>query len=120
MAKRTNILRIIGEEIKKGNIYIAANGNFVSEVMLNDTILGLFKSGLDNKTVDITVSFADFKSEKLKEYTTAQAVYDNLCERYHMCYEASEKPEQKPDEKPEQKPDEKQEQKPEMKGGKKK
>ena len=33
MAKRTNIIRIIKEEIKKGNTYVAPSGNFVSADM---------------------------------------------------------------------------------------
>ena len=84
MAKRTNILRIIREEIKKGNTYVAKNGNFVSADMLNRDILAEFKRCLDNGEVDMTTSFVEFKSLKLDQYTTAVDVLDGICEAFHL------------------------------------
>ena len=55
MAKRTNIIRIIKEKIKKGTNYDAPNGNFVSADMLNREILDSYKRDITSGSSDFSV-----------------------------------------------------------------
>ena len=84
MAKRTNIIRIIKDEIKKGNNYVAPNGNFVSADMLNREILDRYKCDLTNGSIDFSVSPEQYKKDKLSQYTTAADVLNGICEAFHL------------------------------------
>ena len=84
MAKRTNIIRIIKDEIKKGNNYVAPNGNFVSADMLNRDILDSYKRDLTSGSIDFSVSPDQYKKDKLSQYTTAAEVLDGICEAFHL------------------------------------
>ena len=84
MAKRTNIIRIIKDEIKKGNVYVAPNGNFVSSEMLNSEILDSYKRDLTSGSIDFSVSPEQYKNDKLAQYTTASEVLDCICEEFHL------------------------------------
>ena len=84
MAKRTNIIRIIKDEIKKGNAYVAPNGNFVSADMLNRDILDSYKRGITSGSIDFYVSPEQYKKDKLSQYTTADEVLDGICEAFHL------------------------------------
>ena len=84
MAKRTNIIRIIKDEIKKGNNYLAPNGNFVSADMLNREILDSYKRDLTTGSIDFSVSPEQYKKDKLSQYTTAAEVLDGICEAFHL------------------------------------
>ena len=84
MAKRTNIIRIIKEEIKKGNTYVAPSGNFVSSDMLNREILDSYKRDLTSGSIDFSVSPEQYKNDKLAQYTTALEVLDGICEAFHL------------------------------------
>ena len=97
MAKRTNIIRIIKEEIKKGNTYVASNGNFVSADMLEREILADFKSRLDNRTIDMSTSFIAFKEDRLKEFTSAADVLSGICEAFHLVNDDSNNAEAAPE-----------------------
>ena len=97
MAKRTNIIRIIKDEIKKGNIYVATNGNFVSEDMLEREILADFKSRLDNRTIDMSTSFIVFKEDRLKEFTSAADVLSGICEAFHLVNDGPDNAEAAPE-----------------------
>ena len=70
MAKRTNIIRIINDEIKKGNNYVAPNGIFVSEDMLNREIIDRYKRDLTSGSIDFSVSREQYKKDKLLQYKT--------------------------------------------------
>lgn len=84
MAKRTNIIRIIKDEIKKGNVYVAPNGNFVSADMLNREILDSYKRDLTRGSIDFSVSPEQYKNDKLAQYTTALEVLNGICEAFHL------------------------------------
>lgn len=84
MAKRTNIIRIIKDEIKKGNAYVAPNGNFVSADMLNREIIDSYKRDLTNGSIDFSVSPEQYKKDKLSQYTTAADVLSGICEAFHL------------------------------------
>ena len=84
MAKRTNIIRIIKDEIKKGNNYVAPNGNFVSADMLNREILDSYKRDLTSGSIDFSVSPEQYKKDKLSQYTTAAEVLNGICEAFHL------------------------------------
>ena len=84
MAKRTNIIRIIKDEIKKGNAYVAPNGNFVSADMLNREILDSYKRDLTSGSIDFSASPEQYKNDKLAQYTTASEVLDGICEAFHL------------------------------------
>ena len=84
MAKRTNIIRIIKDEIKKGNAYVALNGNFVSADMLNREILDNYKRDLTSGSIDFSLSPEQYKKDKLSQYTTAAEVLDGICEAFHL------------------------------------
>ena len=85
MAKRTNIVRIIKEEIKKGNTYVAQNGNFVSDDLLNNEILAQFKRDLSaNPEKIVSVPYDQYKAQALSGYTTATEVLDGICEAFHL------------------------------------
>ena len=71
MAKRTNITRIIESEIEKGNVYVIANGNFVSAEMLEKEIKDEFKKEIAKDDFDVTMSFETFKQNKLNGMRTA-------------------------------------------------
>lgn len=97
MAKRTNILRIIKEEIKKGNTYVATNGNFVSVDMLESEILADFKRGLENKTIDYSISFEAFKADRLATFTRAEEVLIGICEVFNRVNDDAENTEAAPE-----------------------
>lgn len=84
MAKRTNIIRIINDEIKKGNVYVAPNGNFVSADMLNSEILDSYKRDLTSGSIDFSVSPEQYKNDKLAQYTTASEVLSDMCKVFHL------------------------------------
>lgn len=84
MAKRTNIIRIIKDEIKKGNAYVAPNGNFVSVEMLNREILDSYKRDLTSGSIDFSVSPEQYKNDKLAQYTTASEVLSDMCKVFHL------------------------------------
>lgn len=85
MAKRTNIIRIIKNEIKKGNSYVAPNGNFVSADILNNEILAQFKSDLSANPEKIAaIPFDQYKANALAGYTTALDVLNGICEAFHL------------------------------------
>ena len=90
MAKRTNIIRIIKDEIKKGNAYVALNGNFVSADMLNREIIESYKRDLTSGAVDFSVSPEQYKNEKLSQYTTALEVMNGICEAFHLVNDDAE------------------------------
>ena len=89
MAKRTNIIRIIKDEIKKGNAYVALNGNFVSADMLNREILDSYKRDLTSGSIDFSVSPEQYKKDKLSQYTTAADVLSGICEAFHLVNDDS-------------------------------
>ena len=85
MAKRFNIIRNIKEEIKKGNAYVAPNGNFVSADLLNNEILAQFKRDLTADPVKTAaIPFEQYKANALAGYTTAAEVLDGICEAFHL------------------------------------
>lgn len=65
MAKRTNIVRIITNEIEKGNLYITESGNLVSEEMVTSGIKAEFIKGLNAGDIPMTVSLEDYKKQTL-------------------------------------------------------
>ena len=97
MAKRTNIIRIIKEEIKKGNTYVAPSGNFVSADMLNREILDSYKRELTSGSFDFSVSLEQYKNDKLAQYTTALEVLNGICEAFHLVNDDSDNAEAAPE-----------------------
>ena len=97
MAKRTNIIRIIKEEIKKGNTYVAPNGNFVSADMLNREIIDSYKRDLTSGSIDFSVSPEQYKKDKLSQYTTAADVLSGICEAFHLVNDDSDNAEAAPE-----------------------
>lgn len=85
MAKRFNIIRNIKEEIKKGNTYVAQNGNFVSADLLNNEILTQFKRDLSTNPEKIAaIPYDQYKTQALSGYTTATEVLDGICEAFNL------------------------------------
>lgn len=84
MAKRFNIIRNIKEEIKKGNTYLASNGNFVSAEMLHTEILNNFKRELTDGTLDLSVPFDQYREKALAEYTNVKDLLDGICEAFNL------------------------------------
>ena len=97
MAKRFNIIRNIKEEIKKGNVYVTPNGNFVSADLLNKKILTQFKHELSSGNFDYSKSLEDYKKEKLEGYTTAAEVLDGICEAFNIINDDAASAEEAPD-----------------------
>ena len=97
MAKRTNIIRIIKNEINKGNNYVAPNGNFVSADMLNREIIDRYKSDLTSGSIDFFVSPEQYKKDKLSQYTTASEVLSGICEAFHLVNDDSDNAEVAPE-----------------------
>ena len=93
MAKRFNIIRNIREEIKKGNLYVAPNGNFVSADLLNNEILNDFKRELVAKTVDPSVPFSEYREQRLSGYTTALDVMNAIREAFNLATDDEAAPE---------------------------
>ena len=100
MAKRTNIIRIIKEEIKKGNTYVAPSGNFVSADMLNREILDSYKRDLTSGSIDFSVSPEQYKKDKLSQYTTAADVLSGICEAFHLVNDDADNAESAPEDQP--------------------
>ena len=97
MAKRTNIIRIIKAEIKKGNNYVAPNGNFVSADMLNREIIGNYKRDLTSGSIDFSVSPEQYKKDKLSQYTAAADVLSGICEVFQLVNDDSDNAEAAPE-----------------------
>lgn len=86
MAKRNNIIRIMIGEIEKGNIYLMKNGNAVSEEILEKDIQKDYFEGLKSGLVSGSVSFNDFKSEKLSNMVKLESVIENMANAYGIVY----------------------------------
>lgn len=97
MAKRTNIIRIIKDEIKKGNNYVAPNGNFVSADMLNREIIDSYKRDLISGSIDFSVSPEQYKKDKLSQYTTAAEVLNGICEAFNLVNDDADNAEAAPE-----------------------
>ena len=72
MAKRTNIVRIIKNEIEKGNKYLCANGNLVSEEMVTGGIADEFIKGLRAGTIPVTKSLEEYTKETVGNMAKAE------------------------------------------------
>lgn len=72
MAKRTNIVRIIKNEIEKGNKYICANGNLVSEEMVTGGIKAEFIKGLNSGEIPVNKSLEEYTKETVGNMTKAE------------------------------------------------
>ena len=86
MAKRNNIIRIMLSEIEKGNIYLMKNGNAVSEEILEKDIQKDYFEGLKSGVVSGSVSFNDFKSEKLSNMIKLESVIEDMANAYGIVY----------------------------------
>ena len=86
MAKRNNIIRIMLSEIEKGNIYLMKNGNAVSEEILEKDIQKDYFEGLKSGSVSGSVSFNDFKSEKLSRMIKLESVIEDMANAYGIVY----------------------------------
>ena len=65
MAKRTNIVRIIKNEIEKGNTIITSSGNFVSPSLVENGIKEEYIKSLRNNTIPMTTNYADYLKESI-------------------------------------------------------
>ena len=86
MAKRNNIIRIMLGEIEKGNIYLMKNGNAVSEEILEKDIQKDYFEGLKSGLVSGSVSFNDFKTEKLSSMVKLESVIEDMANAYGIIY----------------------------------
>lgn len=84
MAKRTNIVRIIKNEIEKGNTIITANGNFVSPSLVENGIKEEFIKELRAGTVEVTTSFDQYKEKELGKLVKADDVLAKLKEVFEL------------------------------------
>ena len=91
MAKRTNIIRIIKNEIEKGNIYLCANGNLVSEEMLTSGIADEFIKGLRAGEIPVNKSLEEYTKETVGNMTKAEDFLKALY-NYFTCEHATTKP----------------------------
>lgn len=71
MAKRTNIIRIINNEIEKGNNLVKKDGSFVSGEMLKFGIKEDFIKALRAGDITPDVSFEQYEREALSGMVTA-------------------------------------------------
>lgn len=69
MSKRYNVLKGLNDQLKQGNQYIASDGNVVSEMYLNDQLMNEYTRGLRLKSIDVSITFADYSNRRLAEYT---------------------------------------------------
>lgn len=60
MAKQYNIIRLLKQEIRKGNIFIDTNGNFVNEEKIQAHAKEQFLKGMRNGTIPMTTSCEEF------------------------------------------------------------
>lgn len=72
MAKRTNIERIIKNEIEKGNIYIVEGGNLVSAEMVENNIKEDFIKALRAEEIPANESMETFKQKRLASMRKAE------------------------------------------------
>ena len=86
MAKRNNIIIIMLSEIEKGNIYLMKNGNAVSEEILEKDIQKDYFEGLKSGAVSGSISFNDFKSEKLSSMIKLESVIEDMANAYGIVY----------------------------------
>ena len=78
MAKRTNITRIIKNEIEKGNIYVADNGNFFSGEMIESGIKEDFAKEVRKPDFDISMTLEQFKQKKLEGMKKAEDLLSHI------------------------------------------
>ena len=72
MAKRTNIERIIRNEIEKGNIYVVTGGNLVSAEMLEKGAEEDFIKALRAKEIPVTESLESYTAKRLEGMKKAE------------------------------------------------
>lgn len=72
MAKRTNVIRILTNEIEIGNTIILSNGNIVSPSLVENGIKEEYIKGLRNNTIPLTTNYADYLKETLGNTTKAE------------------------------------------------
>lgn len=84
--KVTNIIRILQNEINKGNIYISRTGNICSE----DTILKEVKKEyfrkIDNDELDISISLSEYMHYKYNIGIKCEDVVELLKNKYGINY----------------------------------
>lgn len=78
MAKRTNIERIIKNEIEKGNIYIVEGGNLVSAEMLEKNVQEDFIKALRAGEIPVTESMETFKEKRLAGMKKAEDLLTHI------------------------------------------
>ena len=66
MAKRTNIINVLVNEIRKGNVFLQENGNFVSEDMTSNNIQEMYIKALRNGEVSMDTTPEQFKQKALE------------------------------------------------------
>lgn len=78
MAKRTNIERIIKNEIEKGNIYVIPGGNLVSAEMLEKGAEEDFIKALRAKEIPVTESLETFTAKRLEGMQKAEDLLTHI------------------------------------------
>ena len=78
MAKRTNITRIITNEIEKGNIYVTKDGNFVSEEMLTKGLKDDFMKALKAGEIGEDTSLSAYKELTLANMEKASELLTHI------------------------------------------
>lgn len=94
MAKRTNIIRTLLNEIEKGNLYLDSQGNSINFAKLESIAKEDYIKGLKDGTLDMNVSWNDFLqgyTDKLLFAETVIAELKNMGLQYSPKEEKEEK-----------------------------
>lgn len=86
MAKKANIIRIMQNEVTKGNIYIAGNGDMVSEDFVNKGIKDQYLKDLRDEKISYDVSFAQYKEQTVGSLLKVEDVIAEMERAYNLNY----------------------------------
>ena len=106
--KRTNLITVIKNEIKKGNTLVTKDGVLLKEDAVEKRIEDSFISDLKSKKIPMSMSFDDYKVEKKSSYIKLNDILENmkLSFGFNEPEPKPENPEPRPEE-PEPKPESK-------------
>ena len=86
MAKRTNVIRILTNEIERGNTIILSNGNIVSSSLVENGIKEEYIKSLRNNTIPMTTNYADYLKDAIGNTVKAEELL-SLVQNFLGTYE---------------------------------
>jgi hypothetical protein len=84
--KLVNIIRILNNEINKGNDFISKNGNICSKEQMLKEVKKDYLRKVDNGSLDMTVSLSDYISKECDNFIKCVDVISLLSDNYGINY----------------------------------